>query len=75
MVKIRLFQTGSKHQRSYRLVVIDSRKKRNGQTLEVLGFFDPKTKPPTLKYKRDRFDYWLKKGAQPTATVKKITEK
>jgi len=72
MVKIRLFKTGAKHKLSFRIVAIDSRRKRNGKTLEVLGFYDPKTKPPTIKINQTRLKYWLNLGAQPTAIVREL---
>jgi len=74
MVKIRLFRTGAKNQPSFRIVAAESRTKRNGKILEILGFYDPKTKPATIKIKLDRVEYWLSQGAQPTATVKKLLE-
>ena len=72
MVKIRLFRTGKKHQPSYRIVATDSRRKRDGKTLEIIGFYDPKTTPVTVRIKRDRLDYWLNHGAQLTNTVRKL---
>lgn len=72
MVKIRLFRTGARNQPSFRIVATDARVKRDGKILEVLGFYDPKTKPATVKIKMDRVKYWLSLGAQPTEVVKKI---
>lgn len=72
MVKIRLFRTGARNQPSFRIVATDVRKKRNGRILEILGFYDPKTKPATVKIKADRIKYWLSQGAQPTETVRKL---
>ncbi|MFH1289559.1 MAG: 30S ribosomal protein S16, partial [Patescibacteria group bacterium] len=50
MVKIRLTRTGKRNAPSYRIVAIDSRSKRDGRPLELIGFYDPKTNPETLKY-------------------------
>ena len=72
MVKIRLFRTGRKHWPSYRIVAIDSQRKRNGKALEAIGFYDPKTNPPTIKIKPERLEYWLKRGAQLTKAVRKL---
>lgn len=72
MVKIRLFKTGAKHKISYRIVAIDSKRKRDGKPLEIIGFFNPKTKPPSFKIKRDRLNYWVSNGAQTTLAVKKL---
>lgn len=75
MVKIRLSRTGKKNAPSYRIVVIDSRARRDGRAIENLGFYDPKTKPETIKINRERLDYWLSQGAQMTEVVKKLAEK
>lgn len=75
MVKIRLSRTGKRNAPSYRIVVMDSRRKRDGRVIETLGFYDPKTKPKTVKFDQKRLDYWLSKGAQLTETVKKLIKK
>lgn len=75
MVKIRLFRTGAKNRPSYRIVAADARVKRNGKILEILGFYDPKTDPVTIKIKMDRIKHWLGQGAQPTKAVKNLLEK
>lgn len=72
MVKIRLFRTGAKNQPSYRVVAAETRGKRDGKVLEILGFYDPKTKPATVKVKRDRIKHWLSQGAQLSDGVRKI---
>ena len=71
-VKIRLRQVGKKHQRSYWVVAIDSKTKRDGKFLEKLGFYNPNFDPPKLKINKQRFDYWLGVGAQPSETVRKL---
>ena len=72
MVKIRLSLTGKKHQRSYRIVVIEEAKKRDGKNLEVLGFYNPQTKPETLKIDQKRLEWWLEHGAQPSPSLRKV---
>ena len=72
MVKIRLFRTGTKNKISYRIVASETRSKLNGKNLAVLGFYDPKTKPETVKIDRALLDSWCKKGAQLTPAVKKL---
>ncbi len=71
-VKIRLSRVGAKNKPSYRIVVCDESKKRNGKTLEILGFYSPLTEPATVQIKREQFDSWIKKGAQPSDTVKRL---
>ncbi len=75
MVKIRLYKTGAKKRPSYRIVAIESQNKRNGKTLDIIGFYDPKTRPPTVKIDQKRLDKWVEKGAQLTPAVKKLLKK
>ena len=75
MVKIRLSRTGKRNAPAYRLVVTDSRAKRDGRIIEKIGFYDPKTKPPTLKFDQNRLDFWVSQGAQMTEVVKNLTQK
>jgi small subunit ribosomal protein S16 len=75
MVKIRLTRTGKRNAPSYRIVVMDSRTKRDGRVIENLGFYDPKTKPITVKFDQKRVDYWLSQGAQMTNAVKELLKK
>jgi small subunit ribosomal protein S16 len=69
MVKIRLRRVGGKKQPSYRVVVTDSRSPRDGRFIEIIGFYNPRTEPPTMDLKEDRALYWLTQGAQPTSAV------
>ncbi|MGB3478179.1 MAG: 30S ribosomal protein S16 [bacterium] len=73
MVKIRLSRKGKKKVPFYRIVVIDSKKARDGKFIERVGHYDPRSKELTLK--RDRIEYWISKGAQPTNTVAKFIAK
>jgi len=59
----------------YRIVAVDSRKKRDGKYLECVGYYDPKTDPLTLKVDADRSLYWLGVGAQPSDTVRSLFRK
>jgi len=69
MLKIRLRRVGAKKQPSYRVVVADSRSPRDGRLVEVIGFYNPRTDPPTVKFEEERALYWLSRGAQPTEAV------
>ena len=73
MVKIRLSRVGRKKIPVYRIVVMDSRKARDANYIENVGHYDPRSKELTLK--RDRIEYWISKGAQPTNTVAKLIAK
>jgi len=70
MVKIRLTRKGRKKVPFYRVVVVDSRKARDGDFIENVGHYDPRHKELILN--RDRIEYWISKGAQPTNTVAKL---
>ena len=72
MLSIRMRRTGSKKRPYYRVVVTEARSPREGAFIEVLGFYNPRTKPETLNVKRDRLDHWLKAGAQPSDTVRTL---
>lgn len=72
-VKLRLSITGKIHQHSFRVVAQDTHSKRDGKFLEILGSLN--SKGNLLKIKKDRIDYWLSKGARPTAAVTKILQK
>jgi small subunit ribosomal protein S16 len=67
MVKLRLTRTGRKNYASYRVVAIDSRKARESRAIEYLGFYLPYTKQ--LELNKERIQYWLGIGAQPSETV------
>ncbi len=72
MVRIRLRRVGARNQPSYRIVAADKEAKRDGRFLEILGFYNPRTDPPTVTLKEDRVYDWLMKGAQPSDAVQKI---
>ena len=73
MLKIRLKRYGRKKKACYRIVAADSRVKRDGRTIEELGFYNPLTKEIHLKFAE--IISHLKKGAQPTDTVKNLLTK
>lgn len=72
MVVIRLTRTGRKKVANYRIVVADSRKRRDGKFIELLGHYDPTTEPSTYKINHERALYWMKEGAQLSDTVKTL---
>ena len=75
MVRIRLRRTGSKKNASYRIVVADERSPRDGRFIEELGYYNPLSNPVELKVDVERANDWIKKGAQPTETVKSLLKK
>ena len=72
MVRIRLRRVGSAHQAHYRVVVADKESPRDGRFIEIVGHYNPRTKPSTIDFKEDRIYYWLGVGAQPSETVEKL---
>ena len=64
-----------KKQPSYRVVVADSRSPRGGRFIETIGYYNPRTDPPTVKMDERRALYWLQRGAQPTDAVARLLEK
>ncbi|QYJ04573.1 30S ribosomal protein S16 [Nocardioides panacisoli] len=73
-VKIRLKRLGKVRVPQYRIVVVDSRKKRDGQVIEEIGHYRPKEEPSHIDVLSERAQYWLGVGAQPSETVTRILE-
>ncbi len=73
-VKLRLTRVGKTKQPQYRVIAADSRRARDGRFIEILGQYNPRTEPSTLKIDNDKAVQWLLKGAQPTERVKKLLE-
>ncbi|WP_324172309.1 30S ribosomal protein S16 [Sulfurimonas sp.] len=71
MTVIRLTRMGRKKQPFYRIAVTDSRKRRDGGWIELIGHYNPMTK--VIVVDNERVDYWLSVGAQMSSRVKKIT--
>ena len=71
-VTIRLRRTGTTKRPAYRVVVADSRAARDGRFLEIIGHYNPLTKPPTITISTEKAAEWIKKGAQPSNTVRKL---
>lgn len=71
-VKIRLKRMGKIRTPFYRIVVADSRTKRDGRVIEEIGTYNPKTEPSTIHVDSERAQYWLGVGAQPTESVAAI---
>jgi small subunit ribosomal protein S16 len=68
-VKIKLKRMGKIRNPQYRIVVADSRTKRDGRAIEEIGIYQPKEEPSLIKVDSDRAQYWLSVGAQPTEPV------
>ncbi|MBU1110673.1 30S ribosomal protein S16 [Patescibacteria group bacterium] len=73
MLKIRLSRTGRKNYPSYRIVVTEASRKRDGKVTETIGHYNLQTDPPQIKIKKERLEYWIAKGAQMTDAVRKLS--
>jgi small subunit ribosomal protein S16 len=73
-VKLRLMRMGKKKQPTYRVVAADSRSPRNGRFIEIVGVYDPRPDPSAIRIDNDKAVDWLRKGAQPTESVRKLLE-
>lgn len=69
MLKIRLKRIGRKKQPSYRVVVVESSKPRDGRTIADLGSYNPRNNPTTFDINKEKMQEWLSNGAQPSETV------
>jgi len=74
-VKIRLKRLGGKKDPFFRVVVADSRSPRDGRFIDELGYYDPVADPEVIEIAEDKALEWLKKGAQPSSTVKALFSK
>lgn len=72
---IRLTRMGRTKKPFYRIVVTDSRKKRDGGWIESIGFYNPLTEPATIKVEKERLEYWKGVGAKMSDRVKDLAEK
>ena len=72
MLAIRLARFGAKKKPTYRVVVIDKERARNSRSVEVVGHYNPIAKPAEVHLERERIEYWMKKGAQPSDTVNRL---
>ena len=72
MVRIRLRRIGLKGQPTYRIVAADKEAPRDGRFSEILGVYNPRTNPATIKLNEDRIYHWMKNGAQPTESAAQV---
>ncbi len=74
-VKIRLLRMGKIRNPQYRIVIADSRTKRDGRAIEFVGLYHPKEEPSLIEVNSERVQYWLSVGAQPSEPVRALLEK
>ncbi len=75
MLSIRMRRTGSKKRPFFRVVVSEARSKKEGQYIEVLGFYNPRSKPAVVEIDKDRVTHWIKQGARPSDSVRTLLAK
>ena len=73
MLKIRLARYGGNNKPAYKIVVAPARSPRS-RALAFLGYYDPAHNPPKFQIDKDKYDHWIKEGAQPTTAVVKLVE-
>lgn len=71
-LKIRLTKTGKKGERKFRVVVKETRSKRDGSYVELLGWYEKSKDHKNKKIDKERLEYWISKGAKPSLTVSEI---
>ena len=75
MLSIRMRRTGSKKRPFFRVVVSEARSKKEGEFIEVLGFYNPRTKPAVVEINKERIAHWIKVGARPSDSVRTLLAK
>ncbi|MFL2756687.1 MAG: 30S ribosomal protein S16 [Dehalococcoidia bacterium] len=74
MLRIRLKRVGSRNQPSYRIVVADSRKPRDGAFVDHIGHYNPRIDPPEIVIDNEKAQKWISNGAQPSDAVRRMLE-
>ena len=74
MLRIRLKRVGSRNQPSYRIVVADSRKPRDGAFVDHIGHYNPRIDPPEILIDNEKAQKWISNGAQPSDAVRRMLE-
>lgn len=75
MLSIRMRRTGSKKRPFFRIVVSEARSKKEGEFIEVLGFYNPRNQPAVFEINKDRVAHWVKVGAKPSDSVRTLMAK
>ena len=75
MLRLRLRRVGARHQPSYRVVVADSRAARDGAFVDYLGYYNPRTDPPTIVIDEEKAQKWSSQGAQPSEAVAQMLKR
>ena len=68
-IRMKKISRTSKGRYYFRIIVVNKRAPRDSKSIEEIGIYDPSKNPASLKFKKERYDYWVSKGAQPSDTV------
>lgn len=74
-VKIRLKRFGAKNRQQWRVVVADAKMPRDGRFIEEIGYYDPLPANEKFQVKKERLEYWLKQGAQPSDAIRSLLKR
>jgi len=74
VVVVRLTRLGRKKRAFFRIVCMDSRKKRDGSALDILGYYDPLKTEDKVKLDIEKYNAWIQKGAKPTEAVENLVK-
>jgi small subunit ribosomal protein S16 len=75
LLKIRLARAGARKKASYRVVIIQAEKARDGRFVEIVGSYNPRSHPPEVSLNHERIAHWIGAGAQPSETVKSLLKR
>lgn len=75
MLKVKLQRIGKRNQPVYRIIIAEAKSKLSGKYIDLLGTYDPKPNPSVFKINLNKYKSWLKKGAQPTKTIRLLIKK
>jgi small subunit ribosomal protein S16 len=75
MITMRLMRFGAKKRPSYRIVVIDSKRARESQALDSLGYYNPLENPAEISFDEEKVKHWLSRGARPSKTVQSLLDR
>jgi small subunit ribosomal protein S16 len=75
MLAIRMRRAGAKNRPFFRIVVTEAKSAREGRFVEVLGHYDPRTKPETVQIDRERLAHWVRSGANLSDTVRTLIDR
>ncbi|MFP4212941.1 MAG: 30S ribosomal protein S16 [Desulfohalobiaceae bacterium] len=74
-LRLRLTRMGAKKRPFYRVVAVDSHKRRDGRALDYLGYYNPMVEPNEVRIDQEKVEFWMQRGAKPSETVRSLLRK